>query len=169
MKRAKSINNTGKVDIWHLSDYESNDEIHQKQFVETMDQMKAAKDLRKQVTYKFGYSNFTFDLWMILHMTDCRQSFSHRKNYIAPLNKAYSENFENMDEYKHETNFRRCLGKLTISNVINAIDRAKQIMEANKQKGYVLHQYKGYNYYKENPSLMVWEIIEQILEDCELI
>ena len=31
LKRAKSINNTGKVEIWHLSDYESNDEVHQRQ------------------------------------------------------------------------------------------------------------------------------------------
>lgn len=169
LKRAKSINNTGKVEIWHLSDYESNDEIHQKQFMETMDQMKAAKNLKKQVTYQFGYSNFTFDLWMILHMADCRQSFAHRKNYITPLNKAYGENFENMDEYKYETNFKRCLGKLSIQNVIHAIHRAKQIMEINKQNGYVLHQYKGYRYYKENPSLTVWEIVEQILTDCGLM
>ena len=71
LKRAKSITNTGEVEIWHFADYESGDEVHQKQFVETMDQMKAAEDLKKQVRYKFGYSNFTFDLWMILHMADC--------------------------------------------------------------------------------------------------
>ena len=30
-------------------------------------------------------------------------------------------------------------------------------------------QYKGYQYYKENPSLTAWEAIEKILKDCELI
>lgn len=169
LKRAKSITNTGEVEIWHFADYESGDEVHQKQFAETMDQMKAAEDLKKQVTYKFGYSNFTFDLWMILHMADCRQSFAHRKNYIMTLNKAYGESFENMDEYKHEANFKRCLGRLSIHNVIDAINRAKQIMEINRENRYVLHQYKGYSYYRENPSLMVWEIIERILADCGLV
>ena len=27
----------------------------------------------------------------------------------------------------------------------------------------------GYSYYKENPSLMVWKIVEQILTDCGLM
>jgi len=30
-------------------------------------------------------------------------------------------------------------------------------------------QYKGYRYYKENPSLMVWEAIEKILVEIGLI
>lgn len=31
------------------------------------------------------------------------------------------------------------------------------------------HQYKGYTYYKENPSLAAWEAIEKILIDCGLL
>lgn len=61
MKRAKSMVVTGKTEIWHISDYESEEEIHVKQFRETMDNMKAANKLGKQITYKFGYSNFTKD------------------------------------------------------------------------------------------------------------
>ena len=169
LKRAKCLVITDKVEIWHLSDYESSDEVHVKQFMETMDRMAKTKDLRKQITYKFGYSNFTFDLWMILHKMDCRGSFSHRKQYITPINKAYDESFENMDEYKHEANFRRCLRKLTLEDVIEAINRAKAIMKTNEKNGYTLHQYRGYSYYKENPALMIWEIIEKILVDCELM
>ena len=100
---------------------------------------------------------------------DCRGSFSHRKQYIAPINKAYDESFENMDEFKHEANFKRCLKKLTLRDVIEAVKRAKAIMEINEQNGYTLHRYRGYSYYEENPSLMVWEIIEKILEDCKLM
>ncbi len=37
LKRAKSLAITSKVEIWHLSDYESSEEIHVKQFRETMD------------------------------------------------------------------------------------------------------------------------------------
>lgn len=75
-----------------------------------------------------------------------------------------------MDEYKHENNFKRCLSKLSLNDVIVAIERAKEIMENNAgSNGYVEQQYRGYKYYKENPSLLVWVIIEKILKDCVLI
>ena len=169
LKRAKSMVITGKTEVWHISDYESDDPIHVKQFMETMDNMKAAKGLGKQISYQFGYSNLTFDLWIILHKVDCNGAIAYRKNYLAPLNRAYDEHFENMDEYKHEANFKRCLGKLELSNVIDAVKRAKTIMQRNQDRGYVLQQYKGYTYYKENPALAVWEVIETILKDCGLV
>ena len=77
--------------------------IHVKEFTETMDNMKAAKSLGKQINYQFGYSNLTFDLWIVLHMADCNAFISHRKNYLAPLNRAYDEHFESMDEYDYGT------------------------------------------------------------------
>lgn len=169
LKRAKSLVVTGKTEVWHLSDYESDDPIHTKQFTETMDNMKAAKEVGKQITYKFGYTNLTFDLWIILHKADCNASYTHRKNYITPLNRAYGEQFEYMKEYKHEDNFKRCLGKLELSNVIEDVNRAKRIMVRNEENGYKLLQYKGYKYYKENPSMAIHEIIGKILKDCELI
>ena len=169
LKRAKSLVVTGKTEVWHLSDYESNDPIHTKQFTETMDNMKAAKSVGKQISYKFGYTNLTFDLWIILHKSDCNVAIAHRKNYINSLNRAYDEHFEDMKEYKHENNFKRCLGKLSLTNVIDAVNRANQIMARNKENGYVLQQYKGYKYYKENPSMSIHEIIGKILKDCDLI
>lgn len=169
VKRAKSMVITRKTEVWHISDYESGEPIHVKQFLETMDKMKEAKGLGKEISYQFGYSNLTFDLWIILHKADCNGTIAHRKNYLAPLNKAFDEHFENMHEYKHEPNFKRCLGKLQMSNVIDAVNRAKIIMQRNKDSGYVLQQYKGYRYYKENPSLAIWEAIENILKDCGLV
>ena len=168
LKRAKSLAVTDRVEIWHLSDYESSDDVHVKQFHETMNRLAAAKALKKQIIYKFGYSNFTFDLWIILHKMDCRNSYSHRRQYIGPINRAFGESFENMDEFKHEENFKRCLKKLNLMDVKDAVDRARAIMEINKQNGYTLYQYKGYSYYKENPSLMIWEIVEKILADSGL-
>lgn len=35
-----------------------------------MDNMKAASNIGKQITYKFRYTNLTFDLWIILHTID---------------------------------------------------------------------------------------------------
>ncbi len=122
----------------------------------------------KQINYKFGWSNLTFDLWIILHKADCNGSVSHRRNYISHLNKGYGEKFENMAEYKHEKNFKRCLSRLQIVDVNQAINHSKAIMKRNKENGLTLHEYKGYKYYKENPALMIWEVIEKILVECQL-
>lgn len=169
LKHAKSLIVTRKIEVYHFFDYESDEPVHVQGFQTVMDNMKKAEKLGKQIKYKSGYSNFTFDLWIILHMVNCNASFGHRKQYIIPINRAFGEKFESMDEYKKEDNFKRCLHKMNLSNVINAVERARKIMQWNKENGYVLHQYKGYPYYKENPSLAVWEAIEKILNDCKLL
>ena len=169
LKHAKSLTVTRKIEIYHFFDYESDEPIHVQGFQDAMDNMKKAGQLGKQIKYKSGYSNFTFDLWIILHMIDCNTSYAHRKQYITSINRAFGEKFENMDEYKHENNFKRCLSKMDLSNVIDAIKRAGNIMQRNQENGYTLLQYKGYRYYKENPSLSAGEAIEKILSDCKLL
>lgn len=91
LKRAKSLSTTTKTEIYHFSDYESDEEIHVKQF------------------------------------------------------------------------------KDTLEDVIKAVERSEKIMGNNVASGYVLQRYKGFSYYKENPSLAVWEAIKKILKDCKLI
>lgn len=169
LKHAKSLTVTGKIEVYHFFDYENDEAVHVKNFQDAMDNMKKAEQLGKQIKYKSGYSNFTFDLWIILHTADCNTSYAHRKQYITRLNQVFGEKFENMDEYKKENNFKRCLNKLELSNVIDAIERARKIMQKNAENGYTLEKYKNYQYYKENPSLSVWEAIEKILSDCKLL
>ena len=169
LKRAKGLTLTGKTEIYHISDYESDEEYHVKQFMDAMDRMKQAMQLGKQITYKFGYSNYAFDLWIVLHKSDCYGSLGHRKQYLPYINRAFGEHFESMDEYKHEDNFKRCLAQLNLDDVRKAVERSEHIMDQNEQRGYVLQRYKGFTYYKENPSLAVWEAIKLILTDCKLL
>lgn len=166
VKRAKSLIVTRKTDITHVFDYESNDDVHTEQFKMTLDRMKQAQLLGKQIKYFNGYSNFAFELWLVLHKIDCNGLLSHRRQYITYINSAYNEEFENFDQYKHEANFKRVLGKLSLDNVKDAIERSKKIMQRNQECGYILQQYKTFNYYRENPSLYIWEAIEKILRDC---
>ena len=58
---------------------------------------------------------------------------------------------------------------MTIDDVKEAIKRAKDIMNKNNENGHTLENYKGYEFYKENPSLSIWEIIEKILYECGLL
>lgn len=50
---AKRLNIIEKTEVYHLSDYESNESNHVKQFYRTMDRMKEACS-EKQIKYKFG-------------------------------------------------------------------------------------------------------------------
>ena len=49
---------------------ESEEPIHQDQFYKTLKRMKEAQNLGRQIKYQLGYSNFTFELWIILHKID---------------------------------------------------------------------------------------------------
>lgn len=169
LSRVKRMTVVGETEITHIFDYESDEEIHVKQFKTALERMKDAQNTGKNIKYHLGYSNFTFELWMILHKADCNGSLMHRRQYLMPLNRAYGENFENLDQYKHENNFKRILSNLTLDNVRQAIRRAKVIMRKNEEMGYRLQEYKGYRYYKENPSLSLWEQIERILTDCKVL
>lgn len=169
LARAKGLTILGKTEITHVFDRESEDAIHTEQFQTTLDRMKAAQGIGKSIKYSLGYSNFTFELWIILHKADCYGTLAHRRQYLEPLNRAYGEHFENLKQYKQEDNFKRVLGKLTLEDVLQAVRRAKTITQRNIESGYVLQQYKGYKYYRENPSLSLCVRIEEILHECKLI
>ena len=81
----------------------------------------------------------------------------------------YFEWLENLDQYKHENNFKRILRNLCLQDVIDAVRRAQIITTRNQEHGYSLINYKGYSYYRENPSLSIWESISKILFDCGLL
>lgn len=154
--------------ITHLFDYESRDPEHLRQFQSTMDLMRAAQRTGKHITYRLGYSNYTFELWMILHKSDFNASLAHRSQYLKYINQAFGENFVSLDAYKREDNFKRLLNGLTLSNVCDAVCRAKAITERNTSN-FKAKEYKGYKFFDENPSLSLWEAIEEILKQCNLL
>ncbi len=168
LKRAKALITLERVEIFHIMDRESEDEIHIKQFNTVLSRMNEATKIGKSIKYSLGYSNFSFELWIVLHKADCGSLLNHRYQYLPLLNRAYNEQFENLHQYKHEVNFKRILDKLTLDDVIHAILRAESIMRTIYENGYTQRQYKGYKYYSENPSLSVWEIIKKILSECGL-
>ncbi len=169
-KHSKTVNPLSTPVVTHICDYESNDDIHVTKFKNILTELKEANStIGRKFKYKLGYSNFTFELWMVLHKQICNGILTNRTQYLSHINRAYGERFENLDQYKHEDDFKRCLSKLTIDNVKEAIDRSKRIMDIKESNGEHQEQYKGFKYYKDNPALTIWESVEQILLECELI
>jgi hypothetical protein len=168
LKRAKGLVVLNKTEVTHIVDRESEESIHVQQFETMLNRMKEAENIGKSIKYNLGYSNFAFELWVVLHKDDCNSSLTHRRQYLSLINNAFSEQFETLSHYKQEANFKRILSKLTLDNVKEAVRRSEFIMRSNQENGYILHQYKGYRYYTENPSLSIWEIIKKILTECGL-
>ena len=169
-KFAKTVNPISTPKVTHICDYESNDAFHVKKFRGILSELKNANSFYgREFRYNLGYSNFTFELWIVLHKQDHGTILADRKQYMSPINKSFGEKFENLDQYKHEKNFKRCLSKLTLDIARVAITRSKKIMEDKTTYGVSREEYKGFVYYKDNPALTIWEPIEGILKECGLL
>ena len=166
---AKKLTIQKRTTVWHISDIEGSTSSHVLSIENTLGRLKDAKNLGKAITYNWGYSNLSFDLWMILHKQACNAEMSDVSKYLNHINRVFDAHFESMKEYKEEDNFKYCLGKLSFLEVFSAIERAKNIMKRNERDGYPLTQFKGYKYYMHNPSLDLWQPLEKILTDCGLL
>lgn len=169
-KFVKSQTTFSTPNVVHVCDVESNDPEHKCKFTGVMDQIDKANKLGKKIKYSLGYSNFTFELWIALHKVNCNAALSHRSQYLTYINCAFGEHFENLDQYKKEDNFKRCLSKINLKDVTSAVAKAFQIMESNRaDPGKKPIIYKKFVYYEDNPSLTIWEYIKRILDECGVI
>ena len=167
-KYYKSINNLTKPFVYHICDVESKDPVHVDKFSQILLEMKEAKQ-QKKVSYELGYSNFAFELWIVLHKIDFNGCQTHRSHYLTPINKIFGEKFLNLDQYKNEANFKRCINKLSLDDVINAIKRAEKIQSDNIAFGNKKICLHGYEYYEDNPALSINDVIKKILTECGII
>lgn len=168
--RAKSITAIYKTKVYHICDYESNEDVHVEQFNKVLDELKNVKKINKELDYKLGYSNFSFDLWIILHKKQQISPVSHRKQYVKGINSAYNEKFEFIDDYKREKNFRRILSKISLDDVIRAVENGNEIRRLNEQNSQSKYRIYGkFEYYTENPDLTINKCVEEILKDCGVI
>lgn len=170
ISRAKSISAPYKVKVFHICDYESNEEVHAEQFNKILKELKDVKKINKNLIYKLGYSNFSFDLWIILHKIQQIGAVSHRKQYVKGINKAFDEKFQFIDVYKEEKNFKRILKKISLEDVISAVNNANEIRKMNEEIFKCNYRkYGQFEYYTENPDMTINECVEQILRECEVI
>lgn len=154
-------------EVIHVCDIESNGEFHVAKFHNILKEMSEAKK-QKNIKYQLGYSNFTFELWMILHKKDCFSQFTDRKQYLIPIQQCFNEKFEDLGHYKNESAFKRCLSKLTIDDVKLAVKRADKIAKYNIENKKLI-KLSGYSYFNENPALSINEVVKRILTECGII
>ena len=167
-KVAKNISAPYKVRAYHLCDYEGNESYQKKEFENILRELKEVKKINRNVNYKLGYSNYTFELWIILHKARKMNSFSNKKSYLKDINILYEEKFQSLDEYKQEDNFKRVLSKITLEDVNFAIENGKIIRNKNLEEKKKIISGK-FEYFEENPDLTIHSCIEEIFKDCKII
>ena len=64
-----------------------------------------------------------------------------------------------------EKNFKECLKQIGFDEVKQTIIRSKAIADKNAASGNKMQKYKGFEYYRENPSLSVWEAVERMVRE----
>lgn len=164
----KGINVLKKTPVYHVFDVESNQEDDIKSFENMLGCMRKAERLGRAIVYENGYSNLTFELWLILHKMDCN-CVNNKSNYLNLINKAFNVNSSGLTEYKEEKFFKdKVLSKITLDDVKNAVKRADEIMKQNKQNNFS-QSFKKYSWYKDNPATELGNIIGKILKQCGLI
>lgn len=120
----------------HIQDIEDYYDAQQKQkFYKTIDEMRRAEQIFG-ISYCLGYSNYTFELWMLLHAADMTAAMINRAAYLRPINQYFKREYRSLDEFKNASEFQRLLKQfITLDSVFDAVDRAERIAENNKRQG----------------------------------
>ena len=165
---AKTVNPLTAPKITHLCDMESTSEEHQSVFRNVLRELSQAKK-QKGINYEIGYSNYTFELWIILHQQQLTAHLSDRFDYLSYINSSYSQNFETLNKYKERDNFQKVLNCIDINSIKFAIKNAERIEKLNEENLAMSKNEYGVKYYLDNPSLSIHKEIKQILKDCGII
>lgn len=159
----------GNNTIVEVVDYEGSSQSDQQTFLHVLDDMAKAARLKPGVKCALGYSNLTFELWILLHKMDCRRILDNKKQYLDLLNKAYKSEFETLGKFKQEKNFKKILESITLEEVKDAVKKAEAIRKQNEQDSIPIIYKKEYKYFKKNPDCSLQEFIRKILSDCGLM
>ena len=160
----KGSRNLPYIHIQDIEDYYS--DYHRRKFFGIIDEMrKAEKEFG--MTYQLGYSNYTFELWMLLHVADMTHSVQDRHAYLAPVNQWFKKKYKSIDEFKALNEFQSILDEyVTLDSIKQAIRRAEIIVNMNEAEHKKKENYHGFEFYHDNPDISVHEVIKLIFDVC---
>lgn len=165
--RIMDKNNKKDIPYFHIQDIEDYYDVAQRnKFFAIIKEMKSVKK-EFGIKYELGYSNYTFELWMLLHVTDMTSPVQSRGLYLDSINKYFKCNYEGIGEFKNNVEFQKILDKfVTLDSVRQAICRAKKIVQNNSCNLKETDRWGGITFFKDNPDLSVHKVVETILNVC---
>lgn len=153
-----------------IQDIEDYNDEHIKTFQLLLKSTKEAKQRYKKISFTIGYSNFTFEVWILAHKSKVK-AIGDRAYYYQEINSAYKTSFVNNDDYKNEHNFKKLLSQLTLDDVIKkAIPECKRFVEkCYSDHSALKRELYGFKYIYANPDTTLHDFIEKILKYAGLM
>ena len=156
------------IDVYtHLWDKEADNK--QEEFEAVLENIKMYSDADNIFC---GYSNLAFELWLILHKQPFNQQIANKNDYLRTINQLYNTNFKSHSELTESRHFNHVLSMISISDVKNAIQNAKYLRQNkhnSNSKTVCITSKKSIRFFESNPDTLVYEIIEKIFKDCQLM
>ena len=150
--------------IQDIEDYYDDDE--RKKFYALLDEIRKT-ETDFGISYALGYTNYTFELWMLLHVADMKAPVIGRTAYLAPINRHFHRSYTSLDQFKSESEFQGVLDEyVTLDSIRLAVKRAETIIAQNKADKKKCENYKKFCFFRDNPDVSVHEIIKIIFDVC---
>lgn len=155
------------IPYMHVADIEDyHDAGFRKHFFDLLDEMRVIKK-ESGKAYLMGYSNLTFDLWMLLHVDDMGGTVANREKYLNPINRCFNKSFSRLNDYKDHNAFDKILKDyVSLESIRLAIFRAEAIRKWNSDNSKETFEHGGFRFYKDNPDTTVDDVIKKIFEVC---
>lgn len=160
----------GRPSYFHIQDIEDYyDAECKKKFYNLLDEFSKVQK-EHGVECLLGYSNYTFELWLLLHIHDMSGGVTNRTAYLTPINQYFQKSFASLHDFKSEKAYRDIMDEyITLDSVKLAVARADEMVARNAANGKEFVKYKNFGFYKDNPDLTVHEVVKKIFETCKEI
>ena len=160
-------NGVKKIPHFHIQDIEDYSSVElRKSFYHLIDEMNQVEK-EYSISYILGYTNFSFELWMLLHVKEMKTPIANRSLYLKFVNNLFNKNYMSMKEFKDEREFSNILNEfVNLDTVRDAVKRANDIVLTNQKNKIDCVTYKGFHFYKDNPDLTVHEVVMMIFDIC---
>ena len=153
---------------YHIVDMESNSSADRTKFKNIInDILKARKKF--DVQYNLAYTNYCFELWLILHKKAFTAPKNNKFNYKDEIVSLYNLNTKKVscwENLKEEKTVKDIMKQINLDDVYRAIDNAKQIQSFNL-RNHKAKKIDDITYYENNPSLSLHEFVEYIITKCK--
>lgn len=164
LKKAKSFRFLYKRSWYHILDKETCRQSDIKVFNIRISDFKKIKKINKNAELALGYSNVSFELWLLMHKSNKTPVVHSAKGYWKDIKKVYKlDDIDTFDDYKSEKVFERVLKQITLNDVKAAIRRADKLQRDNAN---INRHTNELNHYEDNPSTSVHDVVKAIFESA---
>lgn len=119
-----------------------------------------AIDLAMEHQIVLGYTNYCFDLWLLLHKENYTQTVSNQDGYANELRKAYG--LRKGANIKKKDQVEKMMEQINMEDVLTAIARAEKMACAHSKKA-AHRTSQGFEYY-DNPDTQIHNMLNLLFQ-----